>query len=331
MSRNSQIKLRRSLVLVFAVVFAVGSFPVVGLTAFFSTQQCSLRTQGYLGGCDNIYARWFDGRRDALNYVLSYSDGYSVTVPGSRSDWSRVGVGCGWGGQIRITGNYPGGLFCTVQYSGNLPHNRPCEQCSGSVQPLSIQNAANGRSYSAPGGIVAAYAIGLSTVTELARSVPLPTQLGNVQVRFGDAEQLCGLFYVSPNQINFQLPEDAPLGLQRVSVTNPSGVRFFGDVFLTEQAPGVFTRNGSGSGAAAADYLPGFVVLYGTGIVPERVGVSDVYLRTGGQGVRAAWIGRAPGFVGLTQINIPLASFQNGQGASLVVGGNESQGFQLIR
>lgn len=303
--------------------------PVGGTAAFL--QQCSLRTQGYLGGCDNIYVRWFDDRRDAVGYTIAYADGFTVNVPGNRTDWSRTGVGCGWGGQVRIVGNYPGGAVCAAQYSGNLPHNRPCDQCAATTQPFTVLSAANGRSYSAPGGIVAGYGNGVSTVTELARSLPLPTRLGNVEVRFGDAEQLCGLFYVSPNQINFVLPDDAPLGLQRVSVTNPSGVRFFGDVFLTEQAPGVFTRDGTGGGAAAAYYPPGFAVFYATGINPARVDVSDVYLNTGGRGVRASWIGYAPGFVGLVQINVPLAGFVDGQGASLIVNGSESQGFLLRR
>lgn len=326
MNQSFRIKsLRSVLVFVFFLVVLAG-LPSGGSASFF---QCDLRTQGYLGGCDNIYVRWFDGRRDAIGYSISYADGFVVNVPGNRTDWSRTGVGCGWGGQIRITGNYPGGAVCSVQYSGNLPHNRPCDQCEGVAQPLTILSAANGRAYSAPGAIVAGYAANLSTVTESARSLPLPLRLGNVEVRFGVNEELCGLFYVSPNQVNFVLPDDAPLGLQRVSVTNPSGVRFFGDVFLTEQAPGVFTRDGTGSGAAAAYFPPGFAVIYATGIDPARVDVSDVYLNTGGRGVRASWVGYAPGFVGLVQLNFPLASFADNQGASVIVNGAESQGFTL--
>lgn len=293
--------------------------------------QCGLRTQGYVGGCDNIYVRWFDNR-SAISYQLRYSDGYTVTVPGSRQDHSRTGVGCGWGGQITITGTYGTGGTCTAFYSGALPHNRPCEQCSTTNQPVSIQNAANGRSYAAPGSIVAAYGSGISTVTEQARSLPLPLELGGVRVFVGlDGERQCQLFYVSPNQVNFQVPSEVGVGLQQVKITNASGQRFTGDVFLVEPAPGVFTRDGTGSGAVAADWYPWGVSLYATGINPALLLPGSVRVRTRGIEYLAQWAGYAPGFVGLVQINVPLPASALGSGASLFVGSAESQGFILTR
>lgn len=295
--------------------------------------QCSLRTQGYLGGCDNIYVRWFD-QNTALNYRLDYSDGFSVTVPGNRQDWSRAGVGCGWGGQVRITGLYGTGGTCTVQYSGNLPHNRPCDQCVGQgTRPLGISHAANGRAYGAPGMIASAYATGLSTVTASATSLPLPRNLGGVRLTMGfDDEIECGLFYVSPNQINFLIPDEAPLGLVRFRATNTSGQSFAGEFFLTGQAPGVFTRDGTGSGAAAALFFPSAVVLYASGINPAAlVSSAEVRVRTRGVDYPAFWVGNAPGFAGLVQINVLMPSSAIGSGASLFVNGAESQGFLLVR
>lgn len=312
-------------------------FVVVGLgssrrAASFS-QACSLKTQGYLGGCDNIYSKWLDGRRDAVSYLLHYSDGYSVAVPGNRSDWSRTGVGCGWSGQIVVTGNYPGGAVCSAQYSGNLPHNRGCDQCVGvGSQPLAIVNAANSRAYAAPGSIVAAYSTGISTETASARSIPLPREMGGVRVFVGfDQETQCELFYVSPNQINFLMP-DVGVGLQRITAVNASGQRFAGDVFLTHPAPGVFTRDGTGEGRAAADWYPWGVSLYVTGLNPAFIASPDfVRIRTRGQEYPALWVGWAPGFVGLAQVNVPLPAGVAGSGASLFVGSAESQGFLLVR
>lgn len=320
--------LSRSLLIVFGLAF-VSSLPEPTKAVF---QQCTLKTQGYLGGCDNIYARWFDNRT-AVSYTLRYGDGYAVTVPGSRQDYSRTGVGCGWGGQITITGVYGTGGTCTAAYSGNLPHNRPCDQCSTVNQPINMQNAANGRGYAAPGSIVAAYGIGISTVTEGARSVPLPVELGGVRVFVGfDAEKQCSLFYVSPNQVNFQIPDDVGVGLLKVTITNASGQRFTGDVFLTEPSPGVFTRDGTGQGAVAADWYPWGVSLYATGINPALLlSPGSVRLRTRGVEYPASWVGFAPGFVGLVQVNVLIPASAYGSGASLLVGSAESQGFILVR
>ena len=240
----------------------------------------------------------------------------SVALPGSAQDYSRTGVGCGWGGQITIIGTYGTGGTCTASYSGNLPHNRPCDQCAASgIAPLDgIQNAANGRAYAAPGSIVAAYGSGIATTTQGAGFLPLPTELAGVKVFAGPNAEQCQLFYVSPGQVNFLLP-NLGVGLNQITIVNASGSQFRGDLFLTHPAPGVFTRDGL---RVAADFYPWGVSLYATGIVPEWVAdPRDVRIRTGGIEYPASWVGYAPGFAGLVQINVPLPPGVVGSGASL--------------
>lgn len=301
-----------------------------------ATFQCSLRTQGYLGGCSNIYVRWFD-QQPALNYTIRYADGYTITVPGSRQNWNRPEqpveptnpewISCGWGGQITIIGTYATGGTCFASYTGNLPHNRPCDQCSanGTVNLDGVQNAANGRAYGSPNSILSAYGQGITMTTLSAPSLPLPTELAGVHVFADDAP--CQLFFVSPSQVNFLIP-NVGVGLKRITVTNDSGSHFVGDIFLTHPAPGVFMRRDGIT--AAVDWYPWGVSLYATGIDPALVAdVATVRLRTRGIEYPASWIGWAPGYVGLVQINVPLPAGVAGAGASLFVGSAESQGFIL--
>lgn len=296
-------------------------------------QGCSIKTQGYSGGCDNIYIRWLDTRRDATSYLIVYADGYRVTVPGSKTDYGRNGVGCGWGGQISITGNYANGSSCTTSFSGSLPHNRQCgAACAAITQPTQITNGANFRYNVSPGAIAAAFGEGFTPTTAAAAALPLPQLLAGVRVFFGPAQTPCELFYVSPTQINFLVPPDAPLGLQSVAITNAAGVTFRGDVFLSEHAPAVFTRDGTGNGVAAAALIPAgevvYAVLFLTGVQTTKIRAADCYLLVNGGRFTPSWIGAAPGFVGLVQVNVPLPKGTAG-GAMFGVHGWTSQGFEL--
>jgi uncharacterized protein (TIGR03437 family) len=85
-----------------------------------------------------------------------------------------------------------------------------------------------------------------------APSVPLPTQLNGVQVLFNGSP--VPLFYADPNQINFQIPMNAPQsGLQDIQVVDVATGRTLGDttVAMTQSVPGIFTQAGNGIGAAA--------------------------------------------------------------------------------
>jgi hypothetical protein len=67
----------------------------------------------------------------------------------------------------------------------------------------------------APGSIASVFGKGLATTTASAPGVPWPTALENVRVLVLDrngVERLAGLVYVSPSQINFQVPPDTAEG-----------------------------------------------------------------------------------------------------------------------
>ena len=60
------------------------------------------------------------------------------------------------------------------------------------------------------------------------------------------------IFFVSPTQINFQIPAETETGTALVAVRNHDGYEARAEVHVARAAPGVFTESGDGRGAAVA-------------------------------------------------------------------------------
>jgi len=110
-------------------------------------------------------------------------------------------------------------------------------------------SAASYREENAPESIVSAFGNGLSFGTTIAVTQPLPLSLWNVSVLI-DGRQ-ARLFFVSPNQINYQVPADTPSGLANVVVTNQGDVVSQGSLVVSNVALSLFTADASGQGAPA--------------------------------------------------------------------------------
>lgn len=113
----------------------------------------------------------------------------------------------------------------------------------------------------APGAIASLFGTNLADTTVVAGSVPLPTELGGVRVKFNGNP--APLFFVSPSQINVQIPFDLAGFSASVAVekNTPQGpiVSAAAPVALSTGAPGVFTASGDGQGAGLifhADFTP---------------------------------------------------------------------------
>ncbi len=169
-------------------------------------------------------------------------------------------------------------------------------------------------------------------------STPLPTVVGGVSVRVTDsagAARLAGLFFISPTQINYLIPQGTALGVTLIEVIRDGNVIARGSVSVNSVWPGLFTANASGTGTGAADvyrYRNGqlvriesatnpielssdmvFLVLYGTGL-RGRSDLSKVKITLGGAPLTPAYAGSQGGFVGLEQINLELPSSLAGRG-----------------
>ncbi len=204
--------------------------------------------------------------------------------------------------------------------------------------------------------IAAAFGSNLATSTEIASTLPLPTELAGVSLKVKDSagmERLAPLFFVSPTQINYQIPPGTAVGPAGVTVTNGIDVTAAGAVEIASVSPGLFSADASGQGIAAAivlrvkengtqsyeavarydavqnrfvaepidlgsggDQL--FLVLYGTGL-KFRSALSAVSCSIGGESSEVLFAGEVPGFVGLDQINARLSSALAGRGEVDVV------------
>src|SRR5262249_16964923 len=103
--------------------------------------------------------------------------------------------------------------------------------------------------------IGAAFGIGLATNTATAATVPLPTKLAGTQVTLRDSagvERAAPLFFVSPGQVNFQIPPGTGAGPGNMTITSGDGSIATGTAQIASVSPGLFSANSDGQGAAAA-------------------------------------------------------------------------------
>src|SRR5437763_1859736 len=194
----------------------------------------------------------------------------------------------------------------------------------------SVVNGASFESGVVRGSIVSMFGSNLAQSTESAKHLPLPTTLAGTTVVVGDLELEAPLYFVSPGQINFQLPFEALGGILPIVVTTPQGRSRPMLLTVAASGPGIFTVSGDGKGKALAfgpDMLPldaatpgSTMVLYATGLGPtdppvvsgsaaasseplNRV-VNMPEVIVGEFPARVEFAGMAPGFAGVYQLNV---------------------------
>jgi uncharacterized protein (TIGR03437 family) len=199
--------------------------------------------------------------------------------------------------------------------------------------------------------IAASFGTNMSGSTQVAVSTPLPTELGGTTVKVKDkfnVEWPCPLFFVSPTQINFQVPPVSALGSAEMTVFNGNVPVARGTIQVSAVSPGLFTANATGSGLptavvlrvrsnntsqfeAIAQYDPGqnrfipipidlgpvgdqvFLILYGTGI-RYRGTLASVSVNIGGVENQVTFAAAQGGLIGLDQINVRLQRSLIGRG-----------------
>lgn len=203
----------------------------------------------------------------------------------------------------------------------------------------------------ARGQIIAAFGRNLAAGTAVANSLPLPTELAGTHVIVTDSQGIARdapLFFVSPPQINYQLPEETADGPATITTVRDGIVVSVGLAQTGASAPAIFTADASGRGLPAAvalrisadgsqkyepvmrfDSVLGsfvavpidlglesdqvFLLLYGTGW-RNRSSLSAVSTMMGGQTVETLYAGPQGDFVGLDQINARLPRNLIGRG-----------------
>ncbi|HLK62774.1 MAG TPA: IPT/TIG domain-containing protein [Bryobacteraceae bacterium] len=206
----------------------------------------------------------------------------------------------------------------------------------------------------APRSIATLYGTNLAAQTAVADlAPPLPFTLGGTTLTLLSGTQTVPVFFVSPNQINFQVPLLA-LGTQTLTVTQ--GVQSVSiPVQLVAYSPAIFTTNSQGSGQGSVTIANTASVAAPVGVFSEArpakigeyvsiycTGLGDVSNRPalgspspsnplaatlvqptvtiGGVPASVSFSGLAPGYVGLYQINAQVpATASVGSAIPLVV------------
>lgn len=209
--------------------------------------------------------------------------------------------------------------------------------------------------------IVSVFGLNLSSATISNTTLPLPTILAGTSVRVLDSqgfERLAPLFFVSPTQINLQLPPLTSKGMASLSIINSDSTTSVSTVQIGDLSPGMFAADGSGQGVPAGyalrvkpdgtqiyeaiarfdsaqsrlipvpiDLSNGndqvFLVLFGTGW-RRRSSLSGAVLRAGGTDLPVVYLGPHSDLVGVDQLNALLPRSLAGRGQlelSLIVEG----------
>lgn len=192
-------------------------------------------------------------------------------------------------------------------------------ECVASAQQT-ISAVLNGASYTAvvaPGCWAAVFGTNLASAPVMAQAVPLPVTLGGVSVTVGGLP--APLLYVSAGQINVLIPFEVDIPANTVVplvVTSAAGSSTY-NIRLTRNAPGIFTRNGSGTGRAFV-FDPNFqpvdtiaaqdtAIFYATGLGPTDASgrlIDNVEVYIGERKAQVNFAGLAPGFPGIYQLNV---------------------------
>jgi uncharacterized protein (TIGR03437 family) len=220
------------------------------------------------------------------------------------------------------------------------------------VAPTGVRNAA--ADLPEPGvapGLIAIYGGSLGKTFEVGSSNPLGQTLGGTVVLVGD--RLLGLIYVSPDQINAQLPGDLEPGDYKLTVRTEGMPDVKSDFTVVRNAPGLFVNMVDTTPFAVALHEDGSPVtvgspakrtetisLIGTGFGPYNRRVIDgfatpaappstvvdpVEVVVGDVHITPSFAGSAPGLTGMTATRFSVG--QNGSGTvevKVIVNGKES-------
>ena len=319
-------------------------------------------------------------------WTTLYEDGkivFGPAGPGSIEPDGSLGVKFWWWrgvrGSLTIEGrrldatapplraNVPGGYGeIGFQSSGIIFPTEGCWEVTGRVADVSLtfvtqaiksNPLANVSAASFSGtvlateAITAAFGTNLASTVETANTLPLPTTLAGVRVVVRDAmgrERPAPLFFVSPRQINYQIPPGTLAGRGYVTVASGNDQYSMGITEIVNVAPGLFAANPTGQGVAAGGALrvradnsqtieplarfdaaqnrfvsvpldlgpesdQVFLVVFGTGI-RFRSSATAVTARIGGVEAPVSFAGAQGEFVGLDQANLRVSRSLIGRG-----------------
>jgi uncharacterized protein (TIGR03437 family) len=208
-----------------------------------------------------------------------------------------------------------------------------------------ISNAASGQQVFAPGEIISVYGAALGDFVQSAGALPLTMFLAGFEASVNPASNVNAaypayLYYVSPNQVNLQIPYEIPVGPATLTVGNPYvNVTYPFTVGLA--APGIFVTPDGFANPSASGTPRQILTIFVTGMGQVQPAIPDgaapdnsiipiptqaLSMTVGGVPVatdQISYIGIPTWSVGVLQINfaVPAAVTAGKQPIVVTVGG----------
>ncbi len=236
-----------------------------------------------------------------------------------------------WAGDLQ-------GSFSTGSLTMSSPRTVVAEMLSVPyVAPTGVETAAGPSPDGtvATGSLIAIYGQGLAPSLQIGPSNPLAQTLNNVTVTVNN--QLLPLLFVSPGQINAQVPWEIPSGIYTLLIHSVGQPDVSGQMTVSRDAPAIFTQANSQNlplvlalhqdgTLITFDHpaLPGEQIsIYGTGFGPYTSSLPDgfpatptnsaavadpVTITLGSVPLQPDSASAAPGLVGMTIVKVTLTS-----------------------
>jgi uncharacterized protein (TIGR03437 family) len=246
----------------------------------------------------------------------------------------------------------------TAVYSGDGSHNGSTSNINVTITSSTsgtpaVTSKLNGASFTAslaPGGVLSIFGSDLAPATGAAPAAPLPTMMAGTWVTINGVT--APLYYVSPTQLNIQIPYETPTGsTSQVTINNLStNASTSTSINVSPLAPAIFTfDNGApvpyttaargqeivlyitGAGAVTPSVPDGATPSAGTPVGELPAPVASVGVTVGGVTAAHDFVGMPTWAVGVVQINytIPSNAPLGSQQVGVSVGGIESAATQL--
>ncbi len=283
-------------------------------------------------------------------------DGNGMTVPLSRTRAERLADGDARPSLEELYGDQAGYVSKVTNSAQNLREAGfllqedadAITRAAAAVPNVSaIANAAGFSSNMAPGSLVSVFGTGLAgAILQTPANAALPARLFDASVTFNDIP--APIYYVSPTQINAQVPFEIQPGPVRVQVRRNLAASPVESITVHSAAPSILTLDQRGSGAGlifhemdaglvteASPARPGeSVAIYCTGLgalkTPLKTGaiapnppletVATPRATIGGLDASVSFSGAAPGYAGLYRVIVQIpAESPKGNAVTLAV------------
>jgi uncharacterized protein (TIGR03437 family) len=274
----------------------------------------------------------------SVNLTLPSTEQWTVSVfpANQKTSWLVVypqsGTGAAKVNLVASAAGVAAGVYkatLVFQSVNTIPQfvNVPVTFAVGASSSVSITGITNGASFQqayAPGMIMSVFGSGLANSTKVASAVPLPVSIDGVSATVNGVP--AALYFISPGQLNIQVPYETAVGSALLGINNNGRVAS-ASFNVKATAPGIFTAaNGSvvpissarpgdpvflyitGDGDTTPHLATGASPAYGTPYNQLPAPLGGISMSVANIPVTPFFVGIPSGLVGATQINFNVPS-----------------------